>query len=144
MDYHFAHTDGSARGNPGAGGWAALMDGKNLISGNFQIPVTNNQMELYAVYAAVEAAPVNCDLTIFTDSSLVIGYYAKQWKVNKLHKDIVSTTFDLLLIKHIIWHFEWLKGHDNNPFNCRADKAAQAQSQIAKSAMLSTSKAQDR
>lgn len=138
--FHFAYTDGSARGNPGPGGWAVLMNGKDLISGRFDMPVTNNQMELYAIYKAVEAAPANCDLTIFTDSNLAIGYYCKKWKINQLHKDIVKATFDLLVAKSIIWHFEWVKGHANNPFNCQVDKAAQGQSKIAQSTMFSTSK----
>jgi ribonuclease HI len=138
--YHFAHTDGSARGNPGPGGWAVLMDGRDLTSGNFKLHVTNNQMELYAVYMAMDLCPYDCDFTIFTDSSLVIGYYCKQWKINKLHKEIVGATFNLLLVKHVIWHFEWVKGHDNNPFNDKVDKAAHGQSKIAQNAMLSTSK----
>lgn len=74
------YTDGACSGNPGSGAWAALVDGE-LITGHMS-NVTNNQMELLAVYEAIKTLPYDAEATIYTDSRLVVGWLKYNWKSN--------------------------------------------------------------
>jgi len=75
------YTDGACSGNPGSGAWAALIDSELLISGHMA-NVTNNQMEMLAVYEAIKVLPYGAEATIYTDSKLVVGWLKYNWKSN--------------------------------------------------------------
>ncbi|MDP4188140.1 MAG: ribonuclease HI [Bacteroidota bacterium] len=129
------YTDGSSRGNPGPGGYGAV-----LISGKFRKELsqgyqhtTNNRMELMGVIAALEALKKeNCSVTLFTDSKYVAEAVEKKWvfgweKVNfknKKNPDLWKK-FLVLYRKHQV-KFIWVKGHANNVENEKCDRLAVA------------------
>ena len=130
------YTDGAARGNPGPGGYGAI-----LISGNHRKEIsqgyrktTNNRMELMAVIAALRALKKErLNITIYTDSQYVAkaiqegwlkNWIATQFKGGKKNKDLWMQ-FDELAQKHNV-KFVWVKGHADNPFNNRCDELATA------------------
>ena len=130
------HTDGACKGNPGPGGWGALLeyDGrrKEIFGGEPQ--TTNNRMELVAVIRALEALTRAADVEVYTDSqyvkngieSWIHGWKRNGWKTSD--KKAVKNAdlwreLDLLAARHRIrWH--WVRGHDDNPGNERADELA--------------------
>ena len=130
------HTDGACKGNPGPGGWGALLeyDGrrKEIFGGEPQ--TTNNRMELVAVIRALEALTRAADVEIYTDSqyvkngieSWIHGWKRNGWKTSdrKAVKNAdLWRELDLLAARHRIrWH--WVRGHDDNPGNERADELA--------------------
>jgi len=130
------HTDGACKGNPGPGGWGALLeyDGrrKEIFGGEPQ--TTNNRMELVAVIRALEALTRAADVEIYTDSQYVKngietwihGWKRNGWKTSdrKAVKNVdLWRELDLLAARHRIrWH--WVRGHDDNPGNERADELA--------------------
>jgi ribonuclease HI len=130
------HTDGACKGNPGPGGWGALLeyDGrrKEIFGGEAQ--TTNNRMELVAVIRALEALTRAADVEIYTDSqyvkngieSWIHGWKRNGWKTSdrKAVKNAdLWRELDLLAARHRIrWH--WVRGHDDNPGNERADELA--------------------
>ena len=130
------HTDGACKGNPGPGGWGALLeyDGrrKEIFGGEPQ--TTNNRMELVAVIRALEALTRAADVEIYTDSqyvkngieSWIHGWKRNGWKTSD-RKDVKNADLwrelDLLAARHNIrWH--WVRGHNDNPGNERADELA--------------------
>ena len=130
------HTDGACKGNPGPGGWGALLeyDGrrKELFGGEPQ--TTNNRMELIAVIRALEALTRPSDVEFYTDSQYVKngietwihGWKRNGWKTSdrKAVKNAdLWRELDLVATRHRIrWH--WVRGHDDNPGNERADELA--------------------
>jgi ribonuclease HI len=123
-------TDGAARGNPGPGGWAALLqrDGKEkLLSGEQPDDTTNNAMELRAAIGALEALHRPCQILLRADSTYVIeglkrmlaGAAAPQ-KNRELWERLYAAARP-----HAIT-FEWVKGHAGDPRNERVDEAANA------------------
>jgi ribonuclease HI len=128
-------TDGAARGNPGPGGWAALLqrEGKEkLLSGEQLADTTNNAMELQAAIGALEALKRRCRVTLRADSTYVIeglkrilaGGGAPQ-KNRALWERLAAAARS-----HEIT-FEWVKGHAGDPRNERVDEAANAAAQRA-------------
>lgn len=128
------YTDGSSRGNPGPGGYGAiLMSGKlrKELSGGYR-KTTNNRMELMAVIAALEALKKNSlKITIYTDSQYIVkalneGWLNKWMATNfakgKKNKDLWVRFYDLYKKHHI--KFIWVKGHAENPYNNRCDELA--------------------
>ena len=128
------YTDGSSRGNPGPGGYGAILQwgtARKEISGGFR-KTTNNRMELMAVIAALEALKnEGLDITIFSDSQYVVkavelgwlrNWIATNFKGGKKNKDL-WLRFAALQKKHNI-KFKWVKGHADNPFNNRCDELA--------------------
>jgi ribonuclease HI len=123
-------SDGAARGNPGPGGWAALLqrDGKEkLISGEYPADTTNNAMELLAVISALEALNRPCHVTLRADSTYVIEGLKRMiagsgppQKNRALWERLASAARS-----HEIT-FEWVKGHAGDPRNERVDEAASA------------------
>jgi ribonuclease HI len=130
------YTDGACSGNPGPGGWGAL-----LISGTTRKEIhggepatTNNRMELTAVIKALEALKRPAHIDLYTDSKYVrdgITGWIGKWKQNgwktsarKPVKNVdLWTKLDELSSKHqIAWH--WVKGHSGHPENDRADALA--------------------
>jgi ribonuclease HI len=126
-------TDGAARGNPGPGGYGAvLLSGKfrKELSDGFEM-TTNNRMELLAVIVALEALKIeNSQVTIYSDSKYVVDAVEKGWIWNwvkirfkgKKNEDL-WLRFLKVYQKHEV-KFVWIKGHDNIPENERCDQLA--------------------
>lgn len=130
------YTDGASRGNPGPGGYGAILQWggrrKELSAGYRR--TTNNRMELMAVIAALEA--LNRDglkISIYSDSQYVVkavmegwlkNWVATNFKGGKKNKDLWMR-FHQLAKRHQI-RFVWVKGHAENPFNNRCDELATA------------------
>ena len=134
------HTDGSCLGNPGPGGWAAILDcngTRKELSGGYN-PTTNNRMEVLAVIEALEALTTPCTVTLHTDSQYMANAVNKRW-LNNWQRNGWKTAAkkpvkneDLwrrllpLLKKHDI-RFKWVKGHAGHPDNERCDDLARTQ-----------------
>ena len=130
------YTDGACKGNPGPGGWGALLelDGrkKELFGG--EPDTTNNRMELTAVIRALEALTKPCDVDLYTDSQYVqkgisewiVSWKRRGWKTadKKPVKNVdLWLELDRLAGGHRIrWH--WVKGHVGHAENERADQLA--------------------
>lgn len=135
-------TDGACSGNPGPGGWGAILrykDTEKEISGG-EAQTTNNRMELMAVINALELLKEQCEVTLYSDSQYVCNAltrgWAKNWKKNGWMRNrkepaLNPDLWDRLLSlydKHKV-NVVWVKGHDGHPENERCDKLAVAQSQ---------------
>ena len=135
------YTDGACSGNPGPGGWGAiLMYGphkKELSGGEAQ--TTNNRMELTGVITALEALKEPCAVELYSDSKYVIdalekgwakGWRARGWvkgdKKPALNPDLWARLLDLCEYHTVNLH--WVKGHASNPYNNRCDELAVAES----------------
>lgn len=127
------YTDGAARGNPGRGGYGAVLkfnEHRKELSEGFRM-TTNNRMELLAVIKALEAlTKPDLDITIYSDSKYVIDSVEKKWvfgwvKKNfkgKKNADLWMQFLDLYKLHNI--SFIWVKGHAGNPENERCDELA--------------------
>jgi ribonuclease HI len=129
-------TDGACRGNPGPGGWGAILraEGKEKELWGGEAATTNNRMELTAVIRALEALKRPSRLRVFTDSQYVqkgISEWVHGWKRNgwrtadkKPVKNVdLWQRLDAALKAHEVrWH--WVKGHAGHPENERADRLA--------------------
>ena len=137
------HTDGACLGNPGPGGWAALVDdetGRRELSG-FEPATTNNRMELTAVIRALESLKRGCEVDLYTDSQYVkngIQTWIHGWKKNGWktadRKPVKNADLwrelDALATRHEIrWH--WVRGHSDHPGNERADALANRGASLA-------------
>ena len=130
------YTDGACKGNPGPGGWGALLvaDGREQEIYGGERDTTNNRMEMTAVIRALEAQPPGTEVELFTDSQYVkngIETWIHGWKKNgwkTADKKPVKNAelwreLDALAARHDIrWH--WVKGHNGHPENERADALA--------------------
>jgi len=130
------YTDGACKGNPGPGGWGVLLrwgdHAKELFGGEAQ--TTNNRMELTAVIEALAALKQRCEVAIYTDSEYVrngITTWIHNWKQRgwrtadkKPVKNIeLWQRLDALASQHDVrWH--WVRGHNGDPGNERADELA--------------------
>ena len=130
------YTDGACRGNPGVGGWGALIEYENHnkeIFGGEKL-TTNNQMELMAAIQGLKALSEKCNVNLTTDSKYVmdgINSWIKNWKRNDWknsqkqnvkNKDL-WIQLDKLNEQHDVkWH--WVKGHSGHPQNELADQLA--------------------
>ena len=135
------YTDGACSGNPGPGGWGAILEWngveKELSGGEAQ--TTNNRMELTGVIRALSALKEPCEVDLYTDSKYVLdaltkgwakGWRARGWvKADKkpaLNPDLWQTLLELTE-RHTM-HYHWVKGHADNPKNNRCDQMAVAES----------------
>jgi ribonuclease HI len=128
------YTDGSARGNPGRGGYGAILIWKGTqkeISKGY-IHTTNNRMELMSVIAALESLNRHgVDIEVFSDSKYVVQAITEGWlkkwiatdfKGGKKNKDLWTRYYNLSKDHNI--KFTWVKGHASNPYNQRCDELA--------------------
>lgn len=128
------YTDGSARGNPGRGGYGAILiwNGKSKeVSQGFK-HTTNNRMELMSVIAALESLTrTGLNIEVFSDSKYVVRAVSEKWldnwiktdfKGGKKNKDL-WVRYHKLAQDHQI-RFTWVKGHASNPYNQRCDELA--------------------
>ena len=136
------YTDGSCIGNPGVGGWGAIiiMDGKKIkIKGNKK-NTTNNQMELIAPIKALKKIPNNSVVQIFTDSKYVkmgITEWIHKWKKNdwktsskKKVKNIELWTLLDELSNNFDIKWNWVKGHSTNKLNNEVDLLARTAAKL--------------
>lgn len=130
-------TDGACSGNPGPGGWGAILrfnGAEKELSGG-EKDTTNNRMELTAVIKALSALKEPCEVTLTTDSKYVCDSITKGWvyswqknnwrKADKkpaLNVDLWEELLPLLETNKVT--FKWVKGHNEHPENERCDKLA--------------------
>ena len=134
------YTDGACSGNPGPGGWGAILEWegheKELSGG--EISTTNNRMELTGVIRGLEALKEPCIVELYSDSKYVIDALEKGWaagwqkrgwvKADKkpaLNPDLWQRLLELCQVHQVRCH--WVKGHGENPKNNRCDELAVAQ-----------------
>ncbi|MDC0628352.1 ribonuclease HI [Pelagibacteraceae bacterium] len=131
------YTDGACSGNPGPGGWGAVIfderERQMNISGKVK-DTTNNRMELMAPIMALKKIKSKSDIVIFTDSTYVkngITDWIKKWEKNGWessnkkpvkNKDLWIRLNDLCQKNEVVW--KWVKGHSNNKYNNLADELA--------------------
>ena len=131
------YTDGACSGNPGPGGWGAILryrDHERELSGG-DSATTNNRMELTAVIEGLKALREACCVTVHADSKYVVdgmakgwaaGWRAKGWKRSgkapALNPDLWGELLDLCEMHDV--NFVWVKGHADNEYNNRCDKLA--------------------
>tara|TARA_Y100000768_G_scaffold94579_1_gene68702 strand:- start:27 stop:467 length:441 start_codon:yes stop_codon:yes gene_type:complete len=132
----YIFTDGACRGNPGEGGWGAILQSNNHekeISG-YSEKTTNNIMELTAVIKSLQVLKKNCDVILTTDSKYVkngITTWIHNWKKNGWKtankKSVKNKDLWILLDQECRKHkvrWEWIKGHSGHELNERADLLA--------------------
>ncbi|KTD09471.1 ribonuclease HI [Legionella jamestowniensis] len=129
-------TDGACKGNPGIGGWGALLryNGHEKTLYGAEAHTTNNRMELTAAIKGLEALTRPCKVDLYTDSQylrLGMTTWLAQWKQNgwrNSRKESVKNAdlwqkLDALTTTHTV-HWHWVKGHAGHPENERADALA--------------------
>ena len=130
------YPDGACSGNPGIGGWGAILiynnTKKEIFDGDAN--TTNNKMELTAVIKSLESLKEECEIDLYTDSKYVkngITEWIYSWKKNDWknskreevkNKDLWQKLDELSKIHKINWF--WVKGHEDNELNNRADELA--------------------
>jgi ribonuclease HI len=132
------YTDGACSGNPGPGGWGAILrygETEKELNGG-ENDTTNNRMEMMAVIEALRALKKPCQIDLYTDSSYVKdgvtkwmdGWKAKGWRTaakKPVKNQDLWESIDVEMARHTInWH--WVKGHAGHPENERADELARA------------------
>ena len=128
------YTDGSSRGNPGPGGYGAILmygDKRKELSQGYR-KTTNNRMELMGVIAALEAMKkTGLNITVYTDSQYIVKAIKEGWlnkwlatnfAKGKKNKDLWVKFYDLYKKHHV--KFVWVKGHADNAYNNRCDELA--------------------
>ena len=135
------YTDGACSGNPGPGGWAAILmygEHKRELSGG-AASTTNNRMEMTAIISALSALKEPCTVELYSDSRYVLDALEKGWAIrwrrngwkrNKsdaaLNPDLWETLLNLTELHDVRCH--WVRGHADNPYNNRCDALAVAES----------------
>lgn len=134
-------TDGACLGNPGPGGWAALLrsGGHEKLFAGGEDATTNNRMELFAAIAALEALNRPCAVTLTTDSQYVrqgIEEWVPRWRVNGWrtankqpvkNQDLWERLARAAARHQVRWH--WVRGHAGHAENERVDRAAREQAE---------------
>ena len=135
------YTDGACSGNPGPGGWGAILcyNGTEKVLSGGEKQTTNNRMELTGVITALAALKEPCVVELFSDSKYVIDALSKGWAVSwrsrgwiksdkkkALNVDLWERLLALTEIHTVRYH--WVKGHAENPLNNRCDELAVAES----------------
>ena len=131
------YTDGACSGNPGPGGWGAILEymgHERELSGG-EVKTTNNRMELTAVIEGLKALKQPCIVELYSDSKYVIDALQKGWAVGwrkrgwiksdkkpALNPDLWEVLLNLAETHQL--HYHWVKGHADNPMNNRCDELA--------------------
>lgn len=131
------YTDGACSGNPGKGGYCAILiyNGKEKIVSGSELDTTNNRMELLAVIRGLQTLKVPCSVELFSDSQYVIDAFNKGWitnwqkndwktssKTQVKNRDLWEELLRLLSV-HLV-RFVKVKGHSDNEYNNRCDQIA--------------------
>ncbi len=131
------YTDGACSGNPGPGGWAAILvaNGKEKEISGPADSTTNNRMELTAAIEGLKALKIPCDVTLYSDSSYLVNAFTQDWiiswkkngwrnasKAQVSNMDLWMILDELADYHKITW--EKIKGHSGHPYNNRCDKLA--------------------
>ncbi len=131
------YTDGACSGNPGPGGWAAILiyGGREKVLSGGEAQTTNNRMELMGVISALQALKEPCEVDLWSDSRYVIDALEKDWarswkrkgwkkadKTTAKNPDLWDTLLQLTEVHRMRYH--WVKGHAENPYNNRCDALA--------------------
>ena len=130
------YTDGACRGNPGRGGWGAI-----LVYGKFEKELsggeretTNNRMELIAAIEGLSALKEPCEVTLYSDSKYLVDAYLQDWVTQWRNKgwrrgrdelknpDLWEKLYTLTEMHKV--NFVWVKGHNGHDYNERCDKLA--------------------
>ena len=135
------YTDGACSGNPGPGGWCAILQygaNEKQLSGG-EASTTNNRMELTAVIEALRLLKEPCVVELYSDSRYVIDALEKRWvygwkqrgwvksdKKPALNVDLWEQLLQLIAQHEL--HYHWVKGHAENEYNNRCDEMAVAES----------------
>jgi len=131
------YTDGACSGNPGPGGWAAILmygEHKKEMSGADK-NTTNNRMELLGIINGLKALKESCAVNIFTDSKYVCDAFLKNWIIGWQKNGWKTSTKQpvknrelweelLVLLKNHEVSWNWVKGHAQNQYNNRCDELA--------------------
>lgn len=139
------YSDGACSGNPGPGGWGAILilHGQEYEISGGEVLTTNNRMEMMAAIAALKFLENPCHVTIVTDSQYLkdgITHWIKRWLQNNWrtstnqpvkNQDLWEELHTLCNHHKVTW--EWVKGHSNDHYNDRADSLAK--SQVLKAAL---------
>ena len=140
MKHVNVYTDGACSGNPGPGGWGAVLEynGQRREMSGGERETTNNRMELTGVIEALRALKEPCDVTLVSDSKYVIDALTKGWarswrargwvksdKKPALNSDLWAVLLELCE-RHTV-HCQWIKGHAGHPENERCDAMAGAE-----------------
>lgn len=134
------YTDGACSGNPGPGGWSAILayNGHELELSGGEAETTNNRMELTAVIRGLEKLREPCIVELYSDSKYVIDALEKGWALGWQKRGWIKSDkkpalnpdlWEILLRltqKHEL-HYHWVKGHGDDPKNNRCDELAVAQ-----------------
>ena len=130
------YTDGACRGNPGRGGWGAILvygQYEKEMSGGEAV-TTNNRMELMAAISGLEALKEPCEVTLYSDSKYLTDAFLQGWiegwknsgwrrgKEELKNPDLWARIYELSQIHKI--EFIWVKGHNGHSYNERCDKLA--------------------
>ncbi|MBR4711876.1 MAG: ribonuclease HI [Clostridia bacterium] len=131
------YTDGACSGNPGPGGWGAILEygpHRKEISGSMPM-TTNNRMEVLAAVSALGELRVPCDVTLYSDSTYLVNTFREHWLDSWVRRGWKKAdgkpvenqdlwfSMNLLTKKHRVT-FVWVKGHAANPGNNRCDELA--------------------
>lgn len=136
------YTDGACKGNPGPGGWAAILEcrGVEKVLSGGDPACTNNKMELTAVVTALEALTKPCIVKVYSDSKYIVDAVNKRWLFNwpkrgwrnSLNEPTPNRELWERMLEQLKRHrvtFHWVKGHAGNPKNERCDQIAVAEIQ---------------
>ncbi len=117
------YTDGSCQGNPGKGGWAAVIvdDGDKRVLSGSEDRTTNNRMELMAAIRGLEEMPAGADATVVSDSEYLVKTMTRNWKRNA-NRDLWTRLDAAVSGRRVEW--EWVRGHDGHPENEEANELA--------------------
>ena len=117
------YTDGSCQGNPGRGGWAAIIvegDRRRVLSGQ-EDNSTNNRMELLAAIRGLDDVPKDASVTVHSDSQYLVNTMTRDWK-RKANQDLWARLDALTAGRDVRW--QWVRGHAGHPENEEADLIA--------------------
>ena len=136
------YTDGACKGNPGPGGWSAVIvygGAEKELSGG-EAATTNNRMELIGAISGLGALKEPCEVTLYSDSKFLVDAvnlgWARSWKSRgwvkadkkpALNKDLWQKLLELLEIHKVT--FVWVKGHAGHSYNERCDRLAVAEAE---------------